>query len=562
MKKLFSLCISSFLLLSVFAAEENIVKSEITQVTVYSSGAQIHRTANYSISSGITQIVIEGVSQYIDKNSLQVKASGGVLIIDSKYSVFYPQPDKTNLEGLPLKIRKQIDALKDSLSDLNYDLQGLQNEIDVYLASKNILANNGAIRGQGKVNDSLDLLKAAMDYYTKKMMEINSQLHVLNRKKSKMVNVKSEMTTRLKELKNFQNNAQLNPKPKGPIHRITVTLNTKEYAKGALTLSYLVSQAGWRPLYDMRSELASDKINLTYKAQVFQNTGVLWENVRLNISTNNPYQNKTLPNMHPWYLHFNIQYQQESNTPRSAANMQLKKSELGYSNDGESSDIKIMKEEVSFNQSVSDFTETIDHLISAEFRIDLPYTIESNNEEHMVLIKNVDIDTKYKYYTVPKMDASVYLVAELTNLQDLQLVPAKTNIFFDGTYMGETFLNPSQMSDTLTLSLGKDPNIIVKRKLMKAECKEKIVGNSKEVIKAYNIEIKNLKSTNIEVVVRDQIPVTNIAEIDIQALELDKGSLDSKTGIIEWKFKLKSKESKNLDFKYSVKHDKDLNLYL
>ena len=106
-----------------------------------------------------------------------------------------------------------------------------------------------------------------------------------------------------------------------------------------------------------------------------------------------------------------------------------------------------------------------------------------------------------KYYTVPKYDKAVYLVAQLSKLDELQLVPAKANIFFDGSYIGETYLDPTTMDDTLNLSLGKDPNIIVKRTLLTKDSKEKVVGTKIEKSYAYAIEVKNLKSTNIEIVV-------------------------------------------------------------
>ena len=165
------------------ANDKEIIKSTISEVTVYAQGAQLFQKASYSVKPGITEVIIEGISPFIDANSLQVKATGSVVIIDSKYSLFYPKPEEISLEGLPLKIRKDIFLLEDSLKYLGYDVQDIQDEIDVMLASKNILANNGAIRGQGKVNDSINLLKQALDYYTIKMTEINKKLQVLNRKR-------------------------------------------------------------------------------------------------------------------------------------------------------------------------------------------------------------------------------------------------------------------------------------------------------------------------------------------------------------------------------------------
>ncbi|MBU2018142.1 MAG: DUF4139 domain-containing protein, partial [Bacteroidetes bacterium] len=169
---------------------------------------------------------------------------------------------------------------------------------------------------------------------------------------------------------------------------------------------------------------------------------------------------------------------------------------------------------------------------------------------------------KYRHYAIPKLDQTAYLTAEVYNLTDYQLVPAKANIFFDGTYMGETYISPNQMEDTITLSLGADPNVIIKRTLAKKECKEKTIGSSKERIMAYDFEIKNNKSTPVDITIIDQIPVTTNPEIEIEATEIDKGNLNEKTGFIEWKMKLKPKESKSLTLKYKVKHNKDLQLYI
>lgn len=557
MKKIVSLIWFTFIVLSVQATEEEIVKSSISKVTVYSQGAQIYRTAPYSIGKGVTEVIIEGVSPYIDANSLQVNATGSVIILDSKYSTFYPSPNNTPLEGLPLKIRNSIKFLEDSIKTINYDIQEFQDEIDVLVATKNILANNGAMRGQGKVNDSINLLKQALEYYSVKMLEINKKIQKLTRSRSILEEKKAGMNQRLIDFKNHQNSVD-GKKPTGPIQRITITLKANELAKGTIDVSYLVNNAGWTPIYDLRSESNSGKINLNYKAQVYQNTGIDWEDVRLNISTNNPYMNKTKPTLNPWYIDYYTYQTYYQNSPVSTGRAD-NRTRGAYKAEADSD--KYAESEVTAAYA-DQFTQVIEHMISAEFRIDLPYSIKSNNEAHMVLVKNVDIDANYKYYTVPKYDNGVYLVAQLSKLDELQLVPAKANIFFEGTYMGETYLDPTTMDDTLSLSLGKDPNIIVKRTLLKKETKEKIVGTKKERTFAYSIEVKNLKSTSIDIVVQDQFPITQNAEIEIQNIDLGKGNLNDRTGLIEWEFTLKPKASKDIQFSYQVKHDKDQNVPL
>ncbi len=543
------------------ALEEEIVKSTISNVTVYSQGAQIFRKANYSVKTGVSQIIIENVSQSLDAKSIQVKATGNIIILDTKFSMYYPKPEELTLEGLPLKVRQDIQKLEDSLENLNFDIQTIQNEIDVLTATKAILANNGAVKGQGKVNDSIALLKETIEYYSIKMNDLNVKLSNLTKKRNGKNKERDAMNSRLSKLRNYQSSNNLNPAPTGPIPRIILTVQATAATTGKLDVSYLVSQAGWVPLYDLRTEVATGQVNLNYKAQVFQSSGEKWDNVRLTISTNNPYQNKTKPTLHPWYVDYS---NYASNATRNVTNnmstgyIQAKTYDKDYKKAEAASSNYAMEEAVTSDQ----FVTMVNQTISAEFMIDLPYTIESNNEQHIVLISNTDLKANFKYFTVPKVDKSAYLVAQISKLEELQLVPAKASIFFDGSYIGETYLDPTTLDDTLNLSLGKDPNIIVKRTYLKADTKEKIIGNFVEKTYSYLIEVKNQKATNIDIVIQDQIPVTQNGEIEISMIDSSKAKYNEVTGLLEWNAKIKPKQSEIIKFTYKVKYNKDKNLNL
>jgi uncharacterized protein (TIGR02231 family) len=557
MKRYFLLASTLLTMFYSLANEKEIIKASISEVTVYAQGAQIHKKASYTVKPGITELIIEGVSPYIDAKSIQVKATGAVVLMDTKYQLYYPKPEPVALDGLPLKVKKDIQLLSDSIKVISYEIQEIQDEIDVLNATKSILANNGAIRGQGKVNDSINLLKQAIEYYSLKMSEINKKLQALNKRKQDKLEKKRGMDERLVQFQNYQNNNGLNQKDQGPIHRIIVTVSAKEAVTGKLSISYLAANAGWIPQYDLRSDGMNGKINLTYKASVFQNTGLDWENVKLNISTNNPYQNKTKPTLHPWYIdyyQYKVQNVYSGNAPAAMRKESLSDKGYAYTN-------SVTAEEVDAETSAQ-FVEVVRQLSSVEFKIDLPYSVKSNNEHHMVLIKSVDMDANYKYYSVPKMDNSVYLIAQITKLDELGLVPAAANIFFDGSYIGETYIDPSTMEDTLNLSLGRDPNIQIKRTLLKKDCKEKIINDKTERTFAYTIEVKNLKATAIELVIQDQIPVTTNADITIEPIELAKAKHDTRTGFLEWQISLKPKESKTIDFSFKVKHNKDMNVII
>lgn len=540
--------------LTLAANDKEIIKSSISEVTVYTSGAQVYRKANFNVKPGITELIIEGVSPNIDPKSLQVKAFGNVVLMDSKYQAYYPKPETVKLEGLPLKIRKDINLLQDSISNMSFDIKEIQDEIDVLNTSKNILSNNGAIRGQGKVNDSIQLLKQAMEYYQLKMNEINKKLQILNKRLGAKNTTLRAMNERMNDLQNYQSSNT--PKVvEGPIHRVIVTVQSKEVVSGKLAISYLASGASWIPSYDIRSEITAGKVNLAYKASVQQNTGESWDNVQLTLSTNDPYQNKIKPDLHPWYVDYynlgavNGRLNSYSVTP--SPSMKYEK------------DASKKSEDMEYNaETAANFTTVINRVLSAEYKIDLPYTIESDQESHLVLVRNVDLSANYRYYTVPKIDPGVFLIAEVLKLEDLQLVPASANIFFDGTYIGETYIDPTAMNDTLKLSLGKDPNIIAKRILLKKDYKEKVIGNDIERTYAYEISVKNLKATTIELVIEDQIPVTTNGEIVIEAINTDKANYDTTTGKLTWTVNLKTKATDKFTYSFKIKHPKDRNVIL
>lgn len=553
------ICLSGFWAMA--SDNETVIKSSISKVTVYQQGAQLQHKASYSVQKGITTLIIEGVSPSLDPNSIQVNASGNIILLETKYNVHYPIPDPVENPSneIPVKIQKEITLLQDSLFDLEYQIATIQYQIDVLNSEKRIIENNGTIRGEGKVNDSIPLLKDALVFYHEKMNQINKELLRLGREKIVLSKQQNRMQTRLNALYNYNaNNNLVNNQIKEPIHRIEITVSANEAATGRVELTYLSNNAGWVPMYDFRSSASTGSIDLTYKAHVYQNTGLDWEDVKLNLSTNNPYANKTKPELSPWYLDYytyrNDYYNYGNAKTTSGSGFGNNAPTLEQS-ERTTSDAEMAYEDFNAQTSMN-YTTMIEQLISVEYAIDLPYTIKSDNQRNMVLVNSKTLNTDYLYYAVPKMDLSVYLVARITDLSSLNLIPGKANLFHDGAYLGETYLNPSTMEDTLNLSLGKDPGIVITRTLMKDESKEKVVGDKIEKTISYRISIKNQKAKNVRIIMQDQLPIARNSEIEIEVIDISKGDADEVTGIIDWNIKMKPSETQTYNLVYKIKYDK------
>ena len=535
------------------------VKSKIKNFIVYQQGAQINRTVTYTVRKGVTELHIQGISSQINAQTMQIQATGNIVIMDTKHHIIYPEPNpQQNLTNeIPLKIQREILMLQDSLFDLSYELIAIQNQIDVLNSEKRIIENNGTIKGVGKVNDSIPLLQDALSFYHKEMNNINMVLLKHSKMKLLLSKKQGHMNARLNDLNNYnRNNQNVGPQNPNPIHEIIITISADDYVTGTLNVSYLVNNAGWTPLYDLRSTSKKQTIELTYKAQVYQNTGIDWESTNLTLSTNNPYTNKTKPNLNPWYLDY---YNNYNAIPNPGYDKDLEAKRMTSINGGAVTEEVNEMDQVSSTKALTpeSFMTMVDQLVSVEYGIDLPYTIKSDNQKNMVLVKNISLETNYLYYAVPKLDRGVYLIAQITNLDELNLIPGNATIFHEGSYLGNTYINPNSLSDTMDLSLGKASNIVVERHLIKNATKEKVVGDKIEKTFAYQIEVKNLSQKTIELVLEDQLPVARDNTIEVEIVEISKGKLNEISGIINWREKIKPMGLNKYELIYTITYSKE-----
>lgn len=209
------------------------------------------------------------------------------------------------------------------------------------------------------------------------------------------------------------------------------------------------------------------------------------------------------------------------------------------------------------NKGVSDHTEVEEKELDATFDIDIPYSIASNNKPHSVSLKELNIPASYEYYAVPKLDPDAFLLAEVNGYEKLNLIPGEANIVFENTYVGKTFLNPYNTQDTLNLSMGRDKRITIKREKVTELSASKVLGSSKKQSFTYELTIKNSKKEAIDLLLKDQYPISTDNNMEIELLSADNAAVNKETGILTWKLNIKPGETKKVRFTYSVKYPKD-----
>jgi hypothetical protein len=215
------------------------------------------------------------------------------------------------------------------------------------------------------------------------------------------------------------------------------------------------------------------------------------------------------------------------------------------------------KEELMMEPAASIAPVTIEErTTNIEFVIEIPYTIPSDGKNYSVDIQKLMIPATYEYSVTPKLETDVFLKAMVIGWDEYNLLKGDANLYFEGTYIGKTFLNVNSVEDTLNISLGRDENIVVTREKVKEFSSKQFLGAYKKEQRGWEINVRNKKKQSIHILVTDQFPVSGNSEIEVQQIDSGGAKLDNETGILTWNLDLEPGASKKLAFKYSVRYPK------
>ncbi len=543
MQKLFYL-IAGLILSTALTAQDKTtpVASSISNVTVFLSGAEIQRNGALPLKAGMQQVVFNNLPANINPQSIQVSGRGNFTILGVSHRINYLQAAGKSSEF------KQIE---DSLRIVNDQLEQQKAAMNVLASERNMLKANEAIGGT-QTGVKLSELSAFADYYRKRLTELNAQRIKVN---AALAGLRKDSVRMQKQLN------ELNHKPQRPTSEIVVDLTVPAPVNAQFTISYLAYDAGWSVSYDLRSAEVNKPIALTYKAQVYQNTGEDWKNVKPVFSTANPTVNSTKPLLNPWYLSFyepqpvmlayGVAKAHNRQAPEAAVCPQMKREEL-----------LLMDAVAPTAATAADRTSVSESQTSVEFTIDVPYTIASDGQQHAVELANYSLPATYEYYAVRKLEKDVFLLAKTTGWEQLNLLPGAANLFFEGRYVGQSYIETQQTGDTLSLSLGRDKNITVTRTRKKDFAEKQFLSSNITETREWDLSIQNRKSQPVVITVEDQIPVSTTKEIKVETINTSGAAVEAATGKLTWKYTIQPQETKSMNLKYSVKYPKDKKVIL
>ncbi|MBP5798880.1 MAG: mucoidy inhibitor MuiA family protein [Prevotella sp.] len=262
--------------------------ADIKHVTVFTTGAQVERSHAMNLTAGEHVITFTGLSPYIDVKSMQIKARGKLTVLGVNYRTTHP--DSLQRVNQLREAERQVKQFADKEREL-------QAQLEVVNAQLEMVKTNSSVGNRTAVTPLVNI-KELNNYYAQETLEL----------KKKAIAIDEELAIlaekREKQEKTVDSIAHLKLKS---TTEADLTLQVPQAGKVEFDLTYYVKNAGWYPTYDLRSEGLGQPLQLSYKANVFQNTKEEWINIPVTLSSANPSRSNIAPELRTYWLDFGKQ---------------------------------------------------------------------------------------------------------------------------------------------------------------------------------------------------------------------------------------------------------------
>ncbi|QOL81731.1 DUF4139 domain-containing protein [Pseudooceanicola spongiae] len=528
-------------------AEDVVVSSAVSDVTVFPDGASVHRSASYAIPAGSHRLILTDMP-FVDPSSLRLSTSAASIGAVAYRDDFVPP--RSDAETAAIEAAKaRIDSIKEQIAEVERRARDAELEADAANARIDFLVQLGRSDGTGasdpaRLRDLLALVgteglqarkdaAAAMD----RAAEIRKQAKPLN----------DDLDLAEAALKSVQNENKQRS-------YLTIEVESDAAATGTLDLTYTSYDAGWQPAYDMSLTTTGDAPALSVEraAYIHQSTGENWTDVALTLSTARPSGQVQPSDLWPDFR----QMLDEAPRPMPMAR--------GLS----SAKIETDMEGAMLMDAPAPITASTGTLNGVTFTYDYPRKVSVASAAEAVKLDLGTLDVKPQVFAraVPMLDPTAYLVASFTNDTGEMLLPTDAvQLFLDGTFVGRRSIALLPDGEEAEYAFGPIDGLRLERRVNdRIEGDRGIISRTNERSEAVTITLDNLTSRDWDVRLTDRVPYSEQEDLKIEwsAEPMPEVTdVDGKRGILEWRLPLAAGESREvaLDHKITWPEGKFLN---
>jgi uncharacterized protein (TIGR02231 family) len=520
------------------------VDAPITGVTVYTDGARIQRAATLEAEPGLRPVKIAELPVSADLESVRVAVFGQDLAL---LNVEVHHRVRTG------PLREEVSQLRSALENCRDAVQRLDDEDaaeQARLAFLGHLSESAATAlaravGSGRASHD-DLSQMAGHLADDTAAALDRRRGIAARRRV----AQGELEAAEQRLAAAERRGQ------EPVSYADVlaTVDATAAVRAEVELSYHVSGASWRPLYDLT--LDGERLSVAFLAEVTQQTGEDWPAVPLALSTSRRQAQQGLPELSPWYI--------GRARPVPAPAVGFAKSNRAPRAGGPETPMAPMAAAAVTPDGAREaapplVAEAGESGAGHLYQVQRPLAVPADGGPHKTTVARFELDTALDHLAVPALATEAYLRATVTNTSPLLLLPGRARVYHDTRFVGETALDTVAAGEEFELQLGVDDQIRVERKLRRRSTSKAVLGGTRTIDIGYEITVQNHRPNPARVSVHDHVPVSTDGDIKVRLRETSPAPAEQDDlGELTWNLTLDRGQTATVRYRFTVEHPAQL----
>ncbi|MCA9942670.1 MAG: mucoidy inhibitor MuiA family protein [Anaerolineales bacterium] len=519
------------------------VEITIKDVTVYPDRARVSGVGTCDLAGGRHRLVVPNLPLTMDVNSIRVRGSGvarvRVLGVEVARQFFEESPAEA-----VRKLEAQIEEVQDSLRVLEDQKAGWQAHGTYLDGIRQATAEfaKGLSRGKTTVAEQQQVI-AFLQEQDEAMRTAVRELEQTQRGQLRRL---QKLQQELKQIRTSKPPQQ---------YQAYIEVDVLTDGRFQPEVSYVVTQAGWQPLYDIRllPENGRYALEISYLAQITQRTGQTWSQVNLAVSTARPALNQSVPQIEPWFIR---EFQPPPPRPLVRAAQPAAAKMAMMTADAAAPEPEMAEDPFTAEVATAEVqSEGTAVTYCATGQIDIP----NDGSPHKTTLQNLPFQPTLDYLTIPKFSDAVFRRVTAVYNQLGPLLPGSASLFVGDEYIGQTKIELTVQGDELELLFGVEDLITVERKLTRRDVDKKLLGDKRHLRYGYAIELKNLLPAEATIVLKDHFPLSRHEQIKVKLEEIrPQPTEQTQLNLVEWQLKVASGAEVTVEYEYSVVHPRSL----
>ncbi|MGQ0838712.1 mucoidy inhibitor MuiA family protein [Actinokineospora sp.] len=503
------------------------VDAPIVAVTVYPGQARITRRGAVRLDAGERRVLVGGLPPHLHADSVRVSGRGPATVLGVDV---LPERNPRTPDGAVAELEQRRDALTarlDALADQDTVLAARAELV----TSLNRRSSSAFAQTLAKDETAAARVAAVGDALAEQLAAVLADRRELAEARREVRAEHDEVVRRIGDRDAYRVPDRM---------AIATDLAVAEAGEVELEVSYLVDAASWESRYDLR--LTASTLSLTWYGLITQHTGEDWPECDLRLSTAQPANSVTVPELSPWYMDI---------VRPVAAKAMARGNFGGVPMPAAAAPGAAMMESAPMLDQVF---ATVEHgAAAATYRPARPVAVAADGTAHRTTVAEIDLPAEIDHVTVPLRGPEAYLRATVTNTSEHTLRPGRASIFHDVEFVGVTDLEPWAPGEEVELALGVDERVRVERELVRRSAGKAVLGGTRRQEASYRIKVGNYGPRAARITVVDQIPVSRNESVVVREVVLTPEPAErTDLGEVTWRLEVAAGQTAELGLGFRV----------